>query len=801
MPDPVVIPNRAADEEADEPVIESAGVREYIRDVYLERSFGNGWFALSELFAEIRRQGRLAIPSAARLHDIIDRVPELVVATGDTVVWIGDAHHSHLLGRVLQVVTVHRMPIHSPMLLGQLRRGTDRFQGITEALLLDLAAACPELRQEDGSIALAPGPELRPQDVIPDDELRVHTLLRGTVLPFTAEEINSRLSRRAAPSPELLGILQGSAVIVDVAPDRYEALTNLITRRTNATQAEHNEPEVPAIGPPRDVPTIFELMGESVRPIGTSEPSMVTLNDLLARIETGHLRIPEIQRNLVWKPVQVRDFFDSLYQGFPVGTVLICKSTTPLRSRPVNGGVDAPPVEGTTYLLDGQQRLTSLWRVLGSGEHQLLFHPESERFETATPVNQRMAAYVDVRRLVTEGTEAALQSPRFADHPNLPIIRERLERLAQIGTRQIHVDTLAGFSLAQVTDLFTRVNTKGTRLTSADLAIAHLAMQLPGIVSEHMTQYSEVLAKRGWTIDIQLLLRLLTAVATNRGASSHLATVPGDVVLAAWSRTTLAIEQWLDLLDRDLGLRPFQAVIGVNNHIVPVAWLAAQPDNRLESRLLEWFVHSLAWGRYGTSSGTALNQDLTDLMSRVRDPFTKLISRMRSDRPGLRVTARDLAGTPVTSGLAILSYLAAIRNDAADPFSDVPLRETLGATDDRIGTQPIFTKKVLGHGATASTVSELANQVFTMHRPGEDTKPREVISRLTVMTEENLRRHALPTAIDIGTSRTAQGYLKERRKLLLPEMNAVLEILGDGDIAGLLQVPDRNPTRNPVENP
>lgn len=87
--------------------------------------------------------------------------------------------------------------------------------------------------------------------------------------------------------------------------------------------------------------------------------------------------IPAIQRDFVWLRPDVRDLFDSLYRGYPVGALLLWKTnlTVPFKTAAVvqtDKSMHQP-----LYLLDGQQRLTSLaWvyrrpggRWTGSGAH------------------------------------------------------------------------------------------------------------------------------------------------------------------------------------------------------------------------------------------------------------------------------------------------------------------------------------------------------------------------------------------------------------------------------------------------
>lgn len=81
----------------------------------------------------------------------------------------------------------------------------------------------------------------------------------------------------------------------------------------------------------------------------------------------GELQLPEIQRHYVWKATRVRDLLDSLYRGYPSGSILMWETDEPIPTRQFAIAQDSTAFAGRKLLLDGQQRLTSLTAVL-SGE-------------------------------------------------------------------------------------------------------------------------------------------------------------------------------------------------------------------------------------------------------------------------------------------------------------------------------------------------------------------------------------------------------------------------------------------------
>lgn len=92
----------------------------------------------------------------------------------------------------------------------------------------------------------------------------------------------------------------------------------------------------------------------------------ITIRKLIERISSGDIRIPAFQRNYVWEPDQVSFLLDSIYKEFPIGTIILWKTDNRLNSEKKLGFFELPNPQKdypVNYVLDGQQRLTSLFSV------------------------------------------------------------------------------------------------------------------------------------------------------------------------------------------------------------------------------------------------------------------------------------------------------------------------------------------------------------------------------------------------------------------------------------------------------
>ena len=105
-----------------------------------------------------------------------------------------------------------------------------------------------------------------------------------------------------------------------------------------------------------------------------------SLGGLIEQIAMGTIGLPDIQRPFVWKNTKVRNLFDSMYQGYPVGYLLFWENAGVEDVRMI--GTDTKQRPPQLLIVDGQQRLTSLFAVI-KGVPVVRENYESEKIEIA----------------------------------------------------------------------------------------------------------------------------------------------------------------------------------------------------------------------------------------------------------------------------------------------------------------------------------------------------------------------------------------------------------------------------------
>jgi hypothetical protein len=219
------------------------------------------------------------------------------------------------------------------------------------------------------------------------------------------------------------------------------------------------------------------------------------ISTLLGQIETGQIGLPELQRPFVWTRSQVRDLLDSLYRGYPTGYFLFWQSSPDQGSNPI--GTNGKQTTATLLVVDGQQRLTSLFAVFKDApvlsskfesEHiRIAFNPLRERFEVANTAIQRDPEWVSNISAVLAGTQGSfafiksfiekLRGEREVTEETADLIAANLQRLASLPSYTFSAIQLSyDLPVEEVSEIFVRVNSKGTQLNQADFILTLMSV-------------------------------------------------------------------------------------------------------------------------------------------------------------------------------------------------------------------------------------------------------------------------------------------------------------------------------------
>ncbi len=219
------------------------------------------------------------------------------------------------------------------------------------------------------------------------------------------------------------------------------------------------------------------------------------ISTLIGQIETGQIGLPELQRPFVWDRAQVRDLLDSLYRGYPAGFFLFWQASPDQETNAI--GLDAKQSAPTMLVVDGQQRLTSLYAVfkgkpvlsnkMAPSQIRIGFNPLRERFEVTNSAIERDLEWVtDISTLLSGAQSSysfinhfvdALKQDREVTPETADAVAENLQRLANLPNYVFSAIQLShDLPVEEVSEIFVRVNSKGTKLNQADFILTLMSV-------------------------------------------------------------------------------------------------------------------------------------------------------------------------------------------------------------------------------------------------------------------------------------------------------------------------------------
>ena len=219
------------------------------------------------------------------------------------------------------------------------------------------------------------------------------------------------------------------------------------------------------------------------------------LKKLVEDISMGEIGLPDIQRPFVWSMTKVRDLFDSMYRGFPIGYLLFWENGSSDTHRTIGAG----PKQKVARLLivDGQQRLTSLYAVMKavpvitknfkSQRIKIAFHPLSEKFEVSNAAIEKDAEWIpDISILWQPDTKPHAFKRKFLEKlgkrrpltaEEEDIIHERIDRLIKLEEYPLTaLEISSSVDEDKVSEIFVRINSKGEALNQANFILTLMSV-------------------------------------------------------------------------------------------------------------------------------------------------------------------------------------------------------------------------------------------------------------------------------------------------------------------------------------
>lgn len=219
------------------------------------------------------------------------------------------------------------------------------------------------------------------------------------------------------------------------------------------------------------------------------------LATLIQQIDLGIIGLPDIQRPFVWPDTKVRDLFDSMFKGYPVGYFLFWANANVEHTKGI--GTSAKQKHPNLLIVDGQQRLTSLYAVIKAQEIirenytkatiVIAFNPMEAKFEIPDASIRKNPRYfqnisqiwqpnINIIKVINEFLQNLKKSVELTeeDEENIQNAFMQLKNLESYPFSALELST--NITEEQVADVFVRINSQGKTLNQADFILTLMSV-------------------------------------------------------------------------------------------------------------------------------------------------------------------------------------------------------------------------------------------------------------------------------------------------------------------------------------
>lgn len=398
------------------------------------------------------------------------------------------------------------------------------------------------------------------------------------------------------------------------------------------------------------------------------------IDKLINRIDNGEIKIPAFQRGYVWKQNQIIELLESLVKQYPVGSILLWEASEKekLRSTRNIAGYKIPdkgenwPVN---YVLDGQQRLSSIYAVFSTNVEQenasekynpnldifeifydfseKAFLPKSEANKVSAGSVVLLRNIIDPIKLIDEITN--LDKKYHADAKNLSSIFLNYE---------IPVVQIKNRTKEEVGVIFERINNTGTKLNTLDLMTAWTWTEDFHLLDAIDALLEELEEKSFGAIDPKLMLQVVSGVIIGSTKTENVLRLTGERVRDNWSNIQESVKAAVDFLSTEIKCSNIE-FLPFHQQLIPLSRFYSKTKRVTSEQvdvLKKYFWRTSFSDRYSTGQTTAKMDADIEFINKVIDyDFSDLKKYSTSITADELIETQFSKGNPVTRAFLLLS--------------------------------------------------------------------------------------------------------------------------------------------------
>lgn len=514
------------------------------------------------------------------------------------------------------------------------------------------------------------------------------------------------------------------------------------------------------------------------------------IDKLISRISNGDIRIPAFQRGYIWKQNQILELLDSIVKNFPIGSVLLWSTIDKLNHTRNIAGYKIPesaPEYPVNYVLDGQQRLSSIYATFSSQTEQ---DPSTGKYNPNLDIFE---IYYDFKRKsfqpkseVDTSSDSVIYLRDFLDGAKLIDALATLHKDHHGDAKEIYskfinyelpVVTIKNRTKSEVGIIFERINNTGTKLSTLDLMTAWTWTDDFHLIEAIADLLEELEEKNFGDITRNILLQTISGVIKQDTTTPAILELDGEEVRNAWNGFCEALRKAIDFLSTELNCS-HQDFLPAQQQLVAICnffSIKETPSYQQLKALKKWFWKTSFSNRYSTGQTTSkMNADIATIIEIRKDNFASVDSVKYS------VTESELINTQFSkaNSLTRAFLLLMAQFSPTDLIKNIKVDITKSLSEyNRKEYHHIFPNAFLNkQGFSHDKIFSLVNFCFL---PSESNKkisrksPSDYFFKLIPSTEYTsiLTSNLIPIKKEIYERDDFNLFLSERAKHILIELD------------------------------
>jgi hypothetical protein len=536
-----------------------------------------------------------------------------------------------------------------------------------------------------------------------------------------------------------------------------------------------------------------------------------TIQTLIKEVGNGDYYLPSFQRQYVWDEDDIESLVESVIDNHPIGNIILWKPSIKSSridpfSKPLIGKDLRKKMSEVNYIIDGQQRLTSLllmfnnWKITRAEE---IIHKDPISYNLSkNAFNKGIARGIDlsllIRAFCLQDLDALNDLTKRIPKAKLDDVKDKIRKILDYPIPMYVMSTSREDekTFLSMAEAFIKINKNGVRIGNLELMLSFLAGAISGNLKQSISNmYDEMYLN--FALDLQPVIRFVfsrfdlrqTQISKPEQFRSNIDKIGkhnNSEQVNIFGQSERSLKLTLELLNSNLGIKT-SSILPSQTVLVPMAsYFFNQNAKKLSEfeskdlrRIINWFILASFQGYYSSRTDTKLDEDL-DTIAESDDefPYTELIQNME-DRGTYKISKSDLEDGQTqnvlrTAGRAylFLEYVLLVRNDADDWTGERVKQRNL----EDLARHHIFPEDYLEENLTIEDqdtsevqISNLGNITWINKNENEGigaTPPNEYLSKYA----DSISAHMIPIEKKLWEIERYERFVRKRFDIMFDSL-------------------------------